>query len=427
MSGRDRERTDSTDRTRRPALPFATSLREYFTRAADPRSDESAWTATDDTGPAGPSGTGPLLGPVHPSRATLSALADGVDSVFGTGSTTRAEPARDPATPVTTLPTSLAAAASVLPDAVLQRLSPGSLRVDAVRELLALTVGRAAAVAPVNTGTLSAARLLIEQAMRAGGPPLRGTDYAAPEDASVRGEWVRGPRARRGDAVVLYVHGGGFVAGSARGYRGVASRMSTATRLPVFTVDYRLAPEHPYPAAPDDIEAAFTYLLARGIPAERIVVAGDSAGGFLAAHLAVRLADRGLPGPAALVLFSPIADLTLGVATAAEPTGRDGLLSEPVARQAIARFTDTPFDLRPTRGTWLPPLLVQASDTEFFGADAAELVRRWQTAGGTARLHRWPGQLHAFQTLPVLVPEARAAYRSAAHFVTTHLDPAAAA
>ncbi|WP_141548159.1 alpha/beta hydrolase, partial [Nocardia farcinica] len=78
------------------------------------------------------------------------------------------------------------------------------------------------------------------------------------------GEWVRGPRATRTDAAILYLHGGGFVAGSAAGYRGVAARLSTATRLPVFTLDYRLAPEHPYPAAPEDIAAAFRWMLSRG-------------------------------------------------------------------------------------------------------------------------------------------------------------------
>ncbi|MGW5316800.1 alpha/beta hydrolase [Nocardia thailandica] len=358
-----------------------------------------------------------------------SGLAAGVQAVFGgppadAPATRRSAP--DPVDGARAASAIAARAAALLPGGVRERLSVDAWRAEVVRESLALTVGRAAAATPVNAGTLTGARLLIERTMRAAAPPLRGTDHAAPLDGSVRGEWVRGPRARRTDAVVLYVHGGGFVAGSARGYRGVASRISTATRLPVFTVDYRLAPEHPFPAAPDDVAAAFGYLLACGVRPERIVVAGDSAGGFLAAHLALRRADGGLPGPAALVLFSPIADLTLGTA-ADGPAARDGLLSEPVARRAISRFTDTPFDLRPTRGTWLPPLLVQAGDTEFFGADAAELVRRWQVAGGHARLHRWPGRLHAFQTLPVLFPEARAAYRAAARFVAAHLDPAAAA
>ncbi len=297
----------------------------------------------------------------------------------------------------------------------------GSLRARTVRQLSALTAGRLAALAPVNAATLPAARLLVDQVLRAAAPPLRGTVTEPAELDGVGGEWVRGPRADRTDAVVLYVHGGGFVAGSALGYRGVASRLSTATRLPVCTLDYRLAPEHPFPAAPDDVAAAFDRLVALGHPAERIVVAGDSAGGFLAAHTALRLADAGSPQPGALVLFSPMTDLTLTLAAGHAGADRDGLLSERVARQAVAHFTDTPFPLRPALGTRLPPTLIHTSDTEYFRADAEDLARRWAATGAPCELRLWPDQMHAFQTLPSVVPETRASYRAAARFVAAHL------
>ncbi|TCJ97469.1 alpha/beta hydrolase [Nocardia alba] len=301
----------------------------------------------------------------------------------------------------------------------------GSLRARTVRQVSALTVGQLAALAPVNAYTLPPSRLLIEQAMRAGAPPLRATTTDPVDEDGIRGEWVRGPRADRRDAVVLYIHGGGFVAGSALGYRGVASRLSTATRLPVFTLDYRLAPEHPFPAAPTDVAAAFEWLLRR-YPAHRIVVAGDSAGAFLAAHLVIENARGGQPEPAALVLFSPMADLSLGLAVGHENEHRDGLLSTQIARQAIAAFTDEPFDLRPVHGMRLPPTLIHASDTEYFGADAAALARRWRDTGTHCELRVWPDQMHAFQTLPMVVPESRTAYRAAARFVATHLDTAPA-
>ncbi|MFC8384491.1 alpha/beta hydrolase [Nocardia sp. NPDC057272] len=290
----------------------------------------------------------------------------------------------------------------------------------------AFTVGQLAALTPVNAYTLPPARLLIEQAMRAGAPPLRATITEPVDEDGIRGEWVRGPRADRTDAVVLYIHGGGFVAGSVLGYRGVASRLSTATKLAVFTLDYRLAPEHPFPAAPADVAAAFGWLSQR-YPADRIVVAGDSAGGFLAAHLAIENARVGQPEPGALVLFSPMADLSLVTAIGHENEHRDGLLSTQIARQAIAAFTAEPFDLRPIHGMRLPPTLIHTSDTEYFGADATELEQRWQSTGAHCELQVWPDQMHAFQTLPVVVPESRTAYRAAARFVAAHLDTAPAA
>ncbi|MEV0685167.1 alpha/beta hydrolase fold domain-containing protein [Nocardia sp. NPDC050378] len=132
----------------------------------------------------------------------------------------------------------------------------GSLRARPVRRVSALAARRLAALAPVNVYTIPPARLLTDQALRAGAPPLRGTISEVAADNGIRGEWVRGPGAVRTDAVVLYVHGGRFVAGSAYGYRpAVASRLSTATRPPVSTLDYRLAPEHRFPAAPVDIAA----------------------------------------------------------------------------------------------------------------------------------------------------------------------------
>ncbi|MEV0856213.1 alpha/beta hydrolase [Nocardia fluminea] len=301
----------------------------------------------------------------------------------------------------------------------------GSLRARTVRQVSACTVGQLAAFAPVNAYTLAPSRLLIEQALRAGAPPLRATTTEPVDEDGVRGEWVRGPRADRTDAVVLYIHGGGFVAGSVLGYRGVASRLSTATKLAVFTLDYRLAPEHPFPAAPADVAAAFEWLTRR-YPADRIVVAGDSAGGFLAAHLAVENARAGHPEPGALVLFSPMADLSLGIAIGNGKGRRDGLLSTQIARQAIAAFTAEPFDLRPVHGMRLPPTLIHASDTEYFGADATELARRWHDTGTHCELRVWPDQMHAFQTLPMVVPESRTAYRAAARFVATHLDTAPA-
>lgn len=303
----------------------------------------------------------------------------------------------------------------------------GSWQARTVRQVSALTARRLAAAAPVNTYTLPLARAVIDRTLRTVAPALPGTTVEQIRTGRVTGEWVRGPRAARTDAVVLYVHGGGFVAGSAAGYRGVAARLSTATRLPVLALDYRLAPEHPYPAAPQDIEHAFRWLTGRGYAPSRIIVAGDSAGGFLAADFVITRARPGLPGPGGVVLFSPMADLSLGVATGYEGARACGLLSAGLSRRAVTHFTPDPYELLPTRGKPLPPALIHAGDTEFFGGDAVALAQRWTGTGAVCELQVWPDQIHAFQVLPVLIPESRRAYRAAARFVSDILDPAAAA
>lgn len=303
----------------------------------------------------------------------------------------------------------------------------GSLRARSVRQLSALTARRLAEIAPVNAYTLPAARVLIDQAMRAAAPALRGTSVDQVRSGTVAGEWVRGPRAVRADAVILYVHGGGFVAGSAAGYRGVASRLSTATRLPVFTLDYRLAPEYPYPAAPRDVAAAFRWLATQGYHPDRVVVAGDSAGGFLTADFAITNARNGFPAPAGIVLFSPMTDLSLALAAGFEGAAAEGLLSAGLSSRAVAHFTPAPYELLPVRGMPLPPAMIHTSDTEFFGGDGVALAERWTAAGAACELRVWRDQMHAFQVLPALVPESRLAYRAAARFVSSVLDIAAAA
>ncbi|WP_084525884.1 alpha/beta hydrolase [Nocardia vaccinii] len=308
----------------------------------------------------------------------------------------------------------------------------GSVRARAVRRVSALTVRRLAALAPVDTRTLLVARPVIDQMLRTAAPVLRGTQIERVRGSSVngervRGEWVRGPRVTRAEHVMLYVHGGGFVAGSASAYRGVVSRLSAATRMPVFSVDYRLAPEYPFPAAAQDVSAAYRRLLAQVGSADRIIVAGDSAGGFLAAQLAIDLARSGQAPPAALVLFSPMTDLSLGLAIGHPGARREGLLSIPVSRKAIAHFTRTPLDLRPEPGMQLPPALIHTSDAEFFGADATTLARRWSATGTPCTLQNWPDQMHVFQALPALIPESRLAYRAAAQFIRSVLPPPALA
>ncbi|WP_228787056.1 alpha/beta hydrolase [Nocardia farcinica] len=294
-----------------------------------------------------------------------------------------------------------------------------SRRARALRTVSALTVGRLAATAPVTPQTLWAARPVVDRLLRATAPVLPGTTATLIEEGPVRGEWVVGPRQVRGGGVILYIHGGGFLVGSPRAYRGIAARLSAAARTPVFTVGYRLAPEHPFPAARTDILAAYRWLIGRGWSPDRIAIAGDSAGGYLAAQLTLELARRGEAPPAALLLFSPLADPSLQTLAGRAPATTDGLLSVALLRAALDLCGHTCGEdsrLSVPTGVPLPPALIHAGVAELLADDARELARRWR-GGAPCTLRMWPDQLHVFHVLPVLVPESRMVYRESGRFL----------
>lgn len=270
------------------------------------------------------------------------------------------------------------------------------------------------------------------------GPAVRGTRIT-PVDTRrqsggerVRGEWVRAPRraARPAptDAVVLYLHGSAYVICSPRTHRGLTARLSAYAGLPVFSCDYRLAPRHRFPRASEDVAAAFGWLVDQGFPPERIVVAGDSAGGHLAVDLALQRQREGLPGPGGLVLFSPVYDMSFGLAAEQEQVRPDPMISAANAARLVGLYTagvepsHHRLRLAVRGGPALPPVLVQAGGAEMLLANARQLAADAEAAGGTCRLEVWPEQMHVFQALPLLVPEATRALRRAAAFIEDLLD-----
>ncbi|WP_203337744.1 alpha/beta hydrolase [Nocardioides limicola] len=287
-------------------------------------------------------------------------------------------------------------------------------------------------VIPANRHGVWFARRLVATSLAALGPGLRGSrivqvDRSTPQGPSLRGEWVRGPQARREDAVILYVHGSGYTLCSARTHRGITTRLSRATGLPVFACDYRLAPTHRFPSAADDVRAAYEWLVAEGHDPARIVVAGDSAGGHLALDLTLQLLREGSPPPAALALFSPVLDLSMALAAARERVRRDPMISAARAARLIDLYLadedpTTPrvtFTFDDVEG--FPATLVQAGAREMLAADAYELATVINRGGGRCTLEVWPGQMHVFQALTRVVPEAEAALRQAADFVVSEL------
>jgi len=251
----------------------------------------------------------------------------------------------------------------------------------------------------------------------------------AVQAGGVPGEWLVPPGARI-DAAVLYLHGGGYVIGSPRSHRHVAAAIASAAGIAALLPDYRLAPEHPYPAAVDDAVAAYVWLLRRGIAPWRIAIAGDSAGGGLTVAALLAIRDLGRPLPAAGVCISPWVDLTCSGASyttraEADPmVTRDGVAE--MARLYLAgKDAKTPL-ASPLHGDLkgLPPLLIQVGADEVLLDDSTQLAAQAKTAGVDAEVEVWPEMIHVWHWFLPMLDEAERAVTRIGDFVKGRLRPA---
>src|SRR6476661_221696 len=226
---------------------------------------------------------------------------------------------------------------------------------------------------------------------------------------------------------VLYFHGGVYVIGDAFLAAELASQVGRRTQARVISVDYRLAPEHPYPAAVEDALAAYEALLQAGVASSGIVFAGESAGGGLAVATMVNARDHGLPLPAAALAMSPYVDLTLAGTTLETRHEADPLLSRELLEPRVIDYTS---GHDPALGlispifadlAGLPPLIIQAGTHEVLLDDALRLARRAATADVEARLEITPGVPHVFQAYHAILDEATAARNQAGRFLSAHL------
>ncbi len=230
------------------------------------------------------------------------------------------------------------------------------------------------------------------------------------------------------NAAIYYIHGSGYALCSPRTHRRLTAWLSRLTGLPVFVVDYRLAPRHRFPTAADDVRTGWDWLLQQGIAGERMVIAGDSAGGHLAVDLALH---QDVPQPAGMALLSPLFDLTFGLARARESLRRDPVVRVRDAQRLIGLYcsgtdlTHPRLTLDVARGRRLPRTLIHAGGAEFLSADARALAADIRTAGGDCELQVWPDQLHVFQALPRISPEAGPAMKRVAEFITESLGDSA--
>jgi monoterpene epsilon-lactone hydrolase len=230
--------------------------------------------------------------------------------------------------------------------------------------------------------------------------------------------------------VVLYFHGGVYVIGDAFQAAGLASQVGRRTRAKVISVDYRLAPEHPYPAAVDDALAAYDALLEGGTAPADIVLAGESAGGGLAVAALVNARDHGLPLPAAAFAMSPYADLTLSGATMDTKRAADPLFTPEAFPPRVADYTvgrDAAVGLiSPIFAdlSGLPPLIIQAGSHELLLDDAVRLARQAAVADVPVTLDITAGVPHVFQAYYPILDEAAAALDRAGQLLSAHLASA---
>ena len=238
---------------------------------------------------------------------------------------------------------------------------------------------------------------------------------------SVAAEWVVAPPAPEppaegggdGAGAILFFHGGGYASGSLATHRGFCGRLFAATGLAVLQVDYRLAPEHPFPAAYDDAVAACHAFLERGLATpERWVVAGDSAGGGLALAAVLALRDAGAPLPAALALLSPWTDLAVTGASVETNDAADPLFGRPTLEEMADLYRgETAADdprVSPLYGDLhgLPPTFVQVGGTEVMLDDSTRLAARLEAAGVPVELQVWERCFHGWQLYASMLPEA---------------------
>ena len=230
--------------------------------------------------------------------------------------------------------------------------------------------------------------------------------YSEFQIENMRAEWVRVNRAHTKKHVILYCHGGGYSAGSCVYARTLTSKLATSTSMDVLCFDYRLAPEHPYPAAPEDAVKAWNYLMLLGYGAKDVMVAGDSAGGNLALSLVQILKEEGRMLPGGLVLMSPWTDLTCSGKSHETKAQIDPVLNEEYldrARYAYAGQLDmTDPKISPLFGNFhgFPPTYIQVGDNEVLYSDAVRLQRRMAAAKVSVRLDHFEGMWHVFQMAP---------------------------
>ena len=273
---------------------------------------------------------------------------------------------------------------------------------------------------PSRGMSLADARAKFSAMERSVPPPARGTVTVRVDAGGVAADRITRPASLSGRHL-LYLHGGGYRVGSPAIYRHLTWRFADAARASVLIIAYRLAPEHPFPAALNDAFAAYRWLLGDG--AKEIVVMGDSAGGGLTLALLMKLRDEGLRLPEAAVALSPWTDLALTGGSLAANAASDPMLNAgdmpAVAADYLAGADPRHPYASPLYGdpSGLPPVLIQVGSDEVLRDDAVRMAEKLRAANPLSELQIWPLMPHVWQAYAPVLPEARAAVADIGQFV----------
>ena len=238
-------------------------------------------------------------------------------------------------------------------------------------------------------------------------------------------EWHGDPNSRH---TLLYLHGGGYILGGPKTHRAMVKQICKYAGVQALLVDYRKAPENPFPAAIEDAEAAYDFLIAKGVAPENMLLAGDSAGAGLSLALMLTLKENGKAQPKAVALLSPWSDLTASGASLVERADRDPMIDATRIQEAIDFYRgDEPASnprISPLFAdlSGLPPMLVQVGTEEVLFDDSTRLVDNAKIAGVSAELEIWQDMPHVHQLAYKLVPESRAALKSIGDFFRKNTD-----
>ena len=263
------------------------------------------------------------------------------------------------------------------------------------------------------------------EAMEAEAPPLANDISVKRMELAGRPAEILTAPTGKGDGSILYLHGGGYVYGSLASHRGLVGEIARATAFEVIQLDYRLAPEHPFPSALEDAAAAVKQLYGSGVAPEGLVLMGDSAGGGLVLATLLELRNTGWPMPGRAVCVSPWTDLTCSGESYRTRSALDPMLDRKLASKLAALYAgsaklDDPR-LSPLFAdlAGLPPILIQIGAREVLYSDASEFAARAQAAGSPVTLEEWPEMIHVWHLYFPRLKAARAAIARIASFLDT--------
>jgi acetyl esterase/lipase len=244
----------------------------------------------------------------------------------------------------------------------------------------------------------------------------------------IQGEWLQGEDMPDQKKVILFLHGGALIMGSAQTARGMAARLLRATGCPVMTLDYRLAPEHPFPAALEDTVAAYAYLLEQGYQSEQVILVGESAGGYLCAAALLALRDAERPLPAGAVFISPWLDLSVSeeeraLRSDADPLYHPDAMEAKAAALYVQRNQWRDPLVSPVYGELhgLPPILIHAATDDVLFPDSRRFYDQARQAGVDIHMEIWEGMWHVWHQFAPRCPEAQEALDEIGAFVKYQL------